>query len=288
MNYIMITPVKNEQKFIREMIISVLDQKEKPKLWVIIDGGSIDDTREIVKEVTNSFYWIKQIHQRKFNSIGHRNVSLAVNEAYEYAVNYCKEHKIEYDYIWTIDADQTFDQSLCAGIITECEHDSRIGAASGQVYDNINGREVPDIYPEGELPNKRVYRREAIEEIGGFPVTNYSYDTVILAKLRIKGWKIIQFPEYIIRNLRADSGIERNAWKSSVKFGKARYYLGYSFLLMLLGCGYMAIHKNIGKSAGVFWGYLSSWMLGDEIINDKEVWNHFHYERIKEIFGGKQ
>lgn len=210
----------------------------------------------------------------------HLGVSKAVNIGYEYAREYCEQNNIFYDFIWTIDGDQVLEPDVCGGINLHIERDGTIGAASGQVY-NPDG--TPDIYPDGELPNKRVYRREAIESIGGFPVTTYSYDTVILAKLRMDRWGIKSFPEYTILNLRADSGIERDGWKSSVQFGKARYYLGYSFLLLVMGCGYLVSQKKVKKAAGVFWGYLTSWMSRAEVIEDKAVWNHFHNERIDEI-----
>lgn len=281
-DYIMITPVKNEQKHIRATIDSVLKQSELPKLWVIIDGGSTDKTRDVVKEYITKYPWINLVHQLDFlysDDAGHTNVSYAVTQAYRYALKYCYERDMFYDYVWTVDGDQILLPDVCAGIIAELEKNKGVGAASGLV---LNG-ETPDVYPKGELPNKRVYRRVALDSIDGFQVTKYSYDTVALAKLRVHNWEIQSFPEYRILNLRPDSGIERNEWRSSVQFGKARYYLGYSFLLTVMGCGYLVMQRKVGKAFGIFYGYLASLVNRDEVISDKEVRNHFHYDRIKEV-----
>ena len=276
MNYAMITPVKNEAKYIRQTIESVIAQTLKPELWVIIDGGSTDKTRDIVKEYREKYPWIVLRHELRFSGkCSHLNVSYAMDEAYDYI----RSSGAPFDYLWTIDGDQTLEPGVCAGVIREIEKDSSLGVASGQVY---NGT-IPDVYPRGELPNKRVYRRTALDEIMGFPTTKYSFDTVILAKLRIRNWGITTFPEYRITNLRADSGIERNAWKAYIQFGKARYYLGYSFSLLVAGCGYLVLQFKVLKSIGIFCGWMESWICRDEIITDKEIRDHFHYDRLKEV-----
>jgi poly-beta-1,6-N-acetyl-D-glucosamine synthase len=275
MNYIMITPVKNEQQFIYQTIDSVVSQNVLPLLWIIVDGGSNDDTREIIQSYSTRFPWIVLLNQHVFGKTSHMSVSLAMEEAYVYALM----SGVEFEYIWTIDGDQVLDPMTCHGIITSMSEDLRVGAASGGVF---NG-EKQDIFPHGELPNKRVYRKSALHDVGGFPITKYSFDTVILAKLRMEGWEIKTFPEYKIHNLREDSGIERNYFKSSVQFGKARWYLGYSFPLLVMGCGYLFIHGKYLKAFGVFYGWVRSFAGNDDIIKDIGIWNHFHNDRLKEV-----
>lgn len=277
MDYVLITPVKNEQKYIRQTLDSVIAQTVLPLVWIIIDGGSTDKTRDIVKEYARKYPWIVPQCQTRFSDKGgHTNVSLAMKEAYECI----RASGILFDYIGCIDADQVLEPRVCEGIIAEMKKNPVVGAASGQVYDP-NGK--PDTYPEGEISNKRVYNHGAFERIGNFPITKYSFDSVILAKMRIAKWDIKTYPEYKIHNLRIDSGIERNAWRSHTLFGKSKYYLGYSFSLLVMGCGYLALKGKIGKSIGVFFGWMDSWINHDEVIDDKEVWNHFHNDRLDQI-----
>ena len=281
--YIIITPVKNEEDTIWATMVSVTNQSELPVLWVIVDGGSTDRTLERINEFTKKYEWIHCISQKTDKRVintSHKNVALAVAEGYAYARHYCAANNIPFEYIWTIDGDQVLAPDVCSGLIGCMSDTPGIGVASGQVY---NPDELPDVYPDGELPNKRVYQRCALELVGGFPVTKYSYDTVLLAKFRMAGVGIRTYPEYRITNLRPDSGIERDAWKSYVQFGKARYYLGYSFPLLVMGCGYLVIHHKPVKAMGVSWGYLTSWVNQDEVIKDRRVWQHFHNERLREV-----
>ena len=277
MNYVLITPVKDEQKFIQQTIDSVVNQTALPLVWVIIDGGSTDKTRDIIQENAKKYPWIVLRFQSQFGTTSHMNVSIAMKEAYEYI----QKSGIPFDYVANIDADQVMPNDFFEGIITEMDKDRNIAVASGQAH-NPDGK--PDTYPSGELNNKRIYRRSAFEHIGGYPVTKYSFDTVILAKIRMMDEQIISYPEYKIQNLRKDMGIEHTSKiKSNIMWGKSKWYLGYSFPLLVAGCGYLLTKGEVSKSIGVFFGWMDSWINHDEIIADKEVWNHFHNERLSQV-----
>ena len=282
MAYVMITPVKNEIKHLPYVVDSVLNQTELPVLWVIIDGGSDDGSFEYINKYAEKYPWITPRKQYNFGRNAHESVSMAMHNAYTF-VKYITELKnINYDYIWTIDGDQILAYDVCAGVIQHC--DDTTGVASGLV---CGKDDVPDTYPEGELPNKRVYSKRGLEDIGGFPVAKYSFDTIILAKLRMKGYKVISFPQYKITNLRGDSGVERDMWKSHVTFGHARWYLGYSLPLVIAGSGYLIMKGQFKKAIGIFYGYLADRFKGEEQIEDVGIKRHFGNDRLREVLGLK-
>ena len=282
MEYVMITPVKNEIQYLPYVVDSVLNQTELPALWVIIDGGSDDGSFEYINKYAEKYPWIIPRKQYNFGRNAHESVSIAMREAYAFAKCYCSHYNINHNYIWTIDGDQILAYDVCAGVIQHCN--DTIGVASGLV---CGKDDVPDTYPEGELPNKRVYSKKALEDIGGFPVTKYSFDTVILAKLRMKGYKIVSFPQYKITNLRGDSGVERDMWKSHVTFGRARWYLGYSMPLVIASSGYLVMKGQFEKAIGIFYGYLVDRIHNEEQINDEDIKRHFGEDRLKEVLGSK-
>ena len=47
-NYIIISPVRNEERFIKSTIDSVLNQSLKPAEWIIVNDGSTDNTQDIL------------------------------------------------------------------------------------------------------------------------------------------------------------------------------------------------------------------------------------------------
>jgi glycosyltransferase involved in cell wall biosynthesis len=293
-DYILITPVKNEEQMFHGVAECIIRQTQQPLRWVIIDGSSSDRSFQIAENLAKSYSWIFVKKQEQFsNSGGHSNFSLAVREAYQYLQEIALKSEIKYEFVGKLDMDQIIPQNFFEFLIDRCREDPGLGVVSGQSYsykdpqtDNtkiIQRAIKPDRFPEGELPDKRLYRKEALDDIGGFPVTKYSPDSVILAKLRIKAWKIRLFPDIRIFNLRKDTGIERNTWSSSLQFGRSRYYLGYHPLLLLMSCAYTLIYFDIVKTIGLFFGYMISWVKNEELIQDKEVWRYFRYTRIKEI-----
>lgn len=292
-DYILITPVKNEELMLPALAECIFRQTKLPLLWVIIDGSSSDQSLQIAENLATSYHWILVKKQEQFsNSGGHINFSLAVREAYQYLQGIASKSEIKYEFVGKLDMDQIIPPNFFEYLIDACRKDSRLGVVSGQPYlyqdppidwTLVQHALKPDNYPEGELPDKRLYRKEALDDIGGFPITKYSPDSVILAKLRMKGWKIRLCPDLSILNMRKDTGIERNYWNSSLQFGKARYYLGYHPLLLVMSCGYTLIQLDIIKAVGLFFGYLISWANRDEIISDPGVWSYFRHIRIKEI-----
>ena len=268
-DYLLITPVLNEQENIGKCISSVISQTKLPVQWVIIDGGSTDKTTEIITSF--GYPWITVVSQSSTAlKRGHQKFAMQMKEAYEYG----KEISVEY--IGKLDADCTIPPIFFETLINECEKDQALGAASGQILND----DIPEIYPEDEMPDIRLYRKPALEQIGGFPLAKYSPDTIILAKLRMNGWKVKVFPQVKISNMRKN----QNNWKQAVTFGEARYYLGYSLLLFLLGCGYATRNNGIGFGIGLLYGYFRSVISRVNRIEDKLIYEYFHKTRLREVF----
>ena len=59
MNHIIITPVFNEEEFLERFIMSIIKQINKPKLFILVDDNSNDNSAEIIKSFTLRYNWIK-------------------------------------------------------------------------------------------------------------------------------------------------------------------------------------------------------------------------------------
>ena len=64
-SYVLITPARNEEKYIERTIKSVISQTILPMRWVIVNDGSTDRTDEIINKYLVQNKWIKllKIHQ---------------------------------------------------------------------------------------------------------------------------------------------------------------------------------------------------------------------------------
>src|SRR3954462_11194091 len=57
--YCLITPCRNEAKFIRRTLETTTAQTVPPARWVIVDDGSTDETPQIIAEYAHRFDYIK-------------------------------------------------------------------------------------------------------------------------------------------------------------------------------------------------------------------------------------
>ncbi len=298
MSYILTTPVKNEEVNLPLLAECIINQTILPKVWVIIDGNSKDNTHKIIKKLSEEFDWIYWKIQENFSpNSGHLNFAWAVREGYEYASKICANKNWEYEYVGKVDADVLLPKNYFEKLIEKFEEYPKLGIASGSPYTlkvGFQGKnyecilekdtERDDFLPD-ELPDKRLFRKRCLDDIGGFPISKYAPDAVMLAKARLIGWRIKWFEDLKIYNLRKDTGIERQMWRAFKQAGHSKYYLGYHPLLFTLSA-LNELRKRPHYFAFAFLlGYLSSYLIGEEKTDDIEIRDYFKHKRLREILG---
>jgi glycosyltransferase involved in cell wall biosynthesis len=69
-DYILITPVKNEELMLPDVAECIIRQTKLPLLWVIIDGNSSDRSLQIAEDLATSYHWIFVKKQEQFSNFG--------------------------------------------------------------------------------------------------------------------------------------------------------------------------------------------------------------------------
>ena len=64
-----VTPSYNQGRFIRETIESVLSQDYRPIEYMVFDGGSTDETTEVLKSYGDRFYWVSEKDNGQSNAV---------------------------------------------------------------------------------------------------------------------------------------------------------------------------------------------------------------------------
>src|SRR3954471_9489044 len=59
--YLLVTPCRDEAKYARRTLDSVVGQSIKPALWIIVDDGSKDETPQILADYARMYPWIKVV-----------------------------------------------------------------------------------------------------------------------------------------------------------------------------------------------------------------------------------
>src|SRR5271165_2477377 len=92
-SYVVITPARNEERYIRRTIEGVVGQTLTPAEWVIVDDGSTDKTKSLIAEYRQRHPWITCISRP---DRGKRNSSVGAIEAFEYGQSQLKTQNWEF------------------------------------------------------------------------------------------------------------------------------------------------------------------------------------------------
>jgi len=275
MNYIIVTPCKNEGQNLPKLIESVASQTIRPVLWVIVDDGSTDNTPEILKRAREKYHWIESIRldESRERDLG-LHLANVIKKGFDFAINYCSENGINYSYLGNLDADLILEPMFYEKLIKEFEKDSKLGIVSGGtrhiVGDRIIYAKVNIDEPSG---GHMLIRRECFEECGGIPIS-YACDSVLKAKARLRGWKTRRIERATATEIR-DANSAEGYWKGFVHKGKASYYLNLHPIHVLVRTLMYSCKRPHYTGLAYILGYLGSFIKREIKINDEEIGQYF-------------
>jgi poly-beta-1,6-N-acetyl-D-glucosamine synthase len=266
--YVLISPCRNEEKFMRQTLDSVITQTLPPVKWIIVDDGSTDQTPVILKEYAENYNWIEVISRE---NRGHRAVGPGVIDAF-YA-GYSTITPDNYNYFCKLDLDLRLPKRYFEILIDKMEANPRIGTCSGKSYIEENGRLISERKgDETSLGMTKFYRIACFDEIGGF-VREVMWDGIDCHRCRMHGWIACSWDEPDLRfiHLRPMGSSQENIFHGRMRHGFGQYFMGTSFTYMIAS----AINKSIEKpyivgSCAILWGWLLSAMQRKTRYNDPE------------------
>lgn len=281
-DYILVTPAKDEGENLPFVLKSVIEQTIRPKIWLIVDDGSTDNTFEIIQNAEAKYDWIKSIklapHPRDITY----HYSFVCKKGFDEIVSYCAEHKIGYQYIGLLDADTVVSHSFFEHLINAMRKDISLGIVSGGIYHIVNG-ELELGQSNENLPagTGRLWRRECFFQTNGY-VVEPAPDSISNVKAVLRGWKTKKFKDLVAVERRMTSSAQ-GLWKGYRIRGSTEYYLNKHPLLVLLSSFSYSIQKKpnyIGLA--YLYGYLLEWLRGSPKINDPEIRDYYRNRRLKE------
>src|SRR5665213_2637034 len=85
--YVIISPIRDEAKFISRTAESIIGQTIRPSEWIIVDDGSTDETAKIIDRYASEYRWIRAVHRqnRGFRQSG-GGVIEAFNDGYNASI----------------------------------------------------------------------------------------------------------------------------------------------------------------------------------------------------------
>ena len=254
--YVLISPCRNEERYMRETLDSVIAQSIKPKKWVIVDDGSSDNTPTILREYAERFDWIEVVTR---SDRGWRAVGPGVIDAF-YA-GYGTIVPDDYEYLCKLDLDVRLPPRYFESLMVRMNADQRIATCSGKAYIEKDGCLVNEGHgDETSLGMTKFYRVSSFKAIGGF-VREVMWDGIDCHRCRMNGLIACSWdtPELRFVHLRPEGSSQKSIYAGRVRAGYGQYFMGTS-LPYMIAIAIFRINRQpfVLGSLAMLWGWIWS------------------------------
>ncbi|PHS09203.1 MAG: glycosyl transferase family 2 [Kordia sp.] len=237
MNYYIVIPAHNEADFISLTLDSIVTQTILPKLVVVVNDNSTDNTEGIIGEYVKKHPFISLIN----NQSGAEHLpGSKVIQAFHKGLNTLDT---SYDFIVKLDADIILPNNYFETLIHHFNADEKVGMVGGFAYIEKNGKWFLE-----NLTNKdhirgafKAYRKQCFLDIGKLK-PSMGWDTVDELLAQYHGWKIKTDETLKAKHLKPTGKTYNKA--ARYKQGEAFYKLDYGFLLTIIASTKLALLKK--------------------------------------------
>jgi glycosyltransferase involved in cell wall biosynthesis len=256
--YLLVSPCRDEAKFIRRTLDSVAAQTVPPALWVVVDDGSTDDTPAILDEYARRLPYLRVVRRA---DRGRRSVGPGVVEAFYRGLETVSLDA--FDYLCKLDVDLELPARYFELLVRRMEAEPRLGTCSGKPWfvHPDTGALVPEVCGnEMSVGMTKFYRVACFREIGGF-VRQVMWDGIDCHRARMLGWIAESADDEALRflHLRPQGASQTGIWTGRVRAGFGQWFMGTSPLYYLAAAiRRLPEHPALVGSAAMLWGYLSS------------------------------
>jgi biofilm PGA synthesis N-glycosyltransferase PgaC len=278
--YVVISPVRDEERHIEATIRSVTSQTILPVEWIIVDDGSSDRTGAIVDQYSTQFPWIQVVHR---SDRGFRKSGGGVIEAFYEGYNALRSR--DWEFIVKLDGDLTLSEDYFEKCLEHFQHEPSLGIGGGDIYHDLDGVQKLEANPRFHVRGAtKIYRRSCWEAIGGL-LQAPGWDTIDEVKANMLGWKSCSFGELQLVHHRV-TGTADGVLRDRMKHGVACYVSGYHPLFLLASCLSRLIQKPyIAGSAAIAYGFLKGYCMHMPRVNDTQLIKYLRTQQLRRLCG---
>lgn len=287
-SYVLISPCKDEGKYIEKTLLSISKQTIQPVQWIIVDDGSTDNSMEIVKKYQSIMPYIKIVSRAPQTG---RNVGAGVIMAFNEGL---PAIDVDYDFICKFDVDLDLAPKYFEILMQRMDADPLLGTCSGKAYyiDEATGETRSELCgDEASVGMTKFYRRECFEQIGGF-VEQVGWDGYDCHLARWNGWRALSWdePEDLrFIHLRPMGSSQKNIYRGRVRHGKGQYHQGTHPLFFLASSAFRSF-KQKPYLTGTFYsiyGYVKAAIDGEKHFGTPEITKFIRSYQLRALTHGK-
>jgi poly-beta-1,6-N-acetyl-D-glucosamine synthase len=289
--YVLIAPCRDEARYMRVTLDSILAQTVRPALIVVVDDGSTDDTPRILAEYSAKHPGLFEIITRADR--GKRKVGPGVIEAFYEGYRAVRERidRGEFAYHCKIDLDLRLPPRYFETLMEKMEVEPRIATCSGKAYMPTNPEDPnsPLVSDETSAGMTKFYRVEAFKQVGGF-VRQVMWDGIDCHRCRQLGWIACSWDEPDLRftHLRPMGSSHKGIFTGRMRHGFGQYFMGTTLAYMTASAIFrMTKRPFIIGGAAMWWGFVRSMMKGEPRLDDAGLREFINRWQWAALFKGK-
>jgi len=239
MNYVLITPARDEEAFIEKTLTSVIMQTRTPERWVIVDDGSQDRTAEIVEKYAKRYSWIELVRRAQRLDRNFAGKAHAFNAGFE------RVRSLDFDVIGNLDADISFEPDYFEFLLNKFTEFPRLGVTGTTMREAKHDALTDTFYHFKDVFGAcQLFRRECFQEVGGYtPIKWGGIDWIAVRTARLRGWETRSFPDKIFFHHRPMGETESNVFKARFDYGRKDYFLGNHPLWQVFRISYQMLQR---------------------------------------------
>lgn len=280
LDYVLITPCRNEAAYIEQTIRSVIAQTVLPLRWIIVSDGSTDGTEEIVERYRAGRSWLELL---RLPPHADRNFAAKV---LAFAAGYERVRYLPFAVVGNVDADVSFPDDFMAFLLHKFESMPALGVA-GTHYVEGEFHSWSDSYINVHHVNGQIqlFRRACYEDIGGYvPIVGGGIDWVAVTTARMKGWQTYSFGERTFLHHRKMGTAAGSELGARFHYGKKDYFLGgHPLWEIFRGAFQMTKPPYVLGGLYLLAGYLWCWVSGRERAVSKELMRFHRREQMERL-----
>jgi biofilm PGA synthesis N-glycosyltransferase PgaC len=236
--YVIVTPVRDEARFVADTLLSVLAQTHRPLRWIIVDDGSTDGTAQILQWHSQDVPWVSIVSTASTE----RRLGSAEVLAFQRGLADVPAD-LQYDFIVKLDADVRLPRNYFERLLGRMAADPQWGIASGVYCESTGGAWLPTPMPSYHAAGaSKVVRRTCFEQIGGF-VPKKGWDTLDEIRAGLRGFRTGHFDDIRFQHLKPE-GMAMGELQTHRFHGDIYYQTGGGALFLLAKVLHRMLHAR--------------------------------------------
>ena len=284
--YVLITPARNEARFIELTLQSMVAQTYRPLKWVIVSDGSTDGTDDIVRKYLAENPWIELLRMPE------RAERHFAGKVHAFNAGYDRVKSLNPEIVGNLDADVSFEKEHFQFLLQKFAEDPELGVGGAPFREGSQQYDYRFTNVENVWGGCQLFRRECFEDIGGYaPIKGGCIDHVAVVTSRMHGWKTRTFPEKVCIHHRVMGTAQQSVLKARFRMGVKDYSVGNHPIWELFRSFYqMSKPPVVMGGCALALGYTWSMLKRVERPVSRDLVKFSRHEqwwRLKKLFGAK-